>query len=67
MTNIKKQVALNGSDAMLAVMGPAIGSTVVLTRSSSKRRRIYSRPRQPSLVRDVLLTHEEQTCPFWLR
>jgi len=30
MTNIKKQVALNGSDAMLAVMGPAIGSTVVL-------------------------------------
>ncbi len=30
MKNIKKQVNLNGSDAMLAVMGPAIGSTVVL-------------------------------------
>ena len=30
MKNIKKQVTLNGSDAMLAVMGPAIGSTVVL-------------------------------------
>ena len=30
MTNIKKQVATKGSDAMLAVMGPAIGSTVVL-------------------------------------
>ena len=30
MKNIKKQVATKGSDAMLAVMGPAIGSTVVL-------------------------------------
>ena len=30
MKNIKKQVSLNGSDAMLAVMGPAIGSTVML-------------------------------------
>ena len=30
MTNIKKQVSTKGSDAMLAVMGPAIGSTVVL-------------------------------------
>ncbi len=30
MKNIKKQVTLNGSDAMLAVMGPAIGSTVML-------------------------------------
>ena len=30
MTNIKKQVTTKGSDAMLAVMGPAIGSTVVL-------------------------------------
>lgn len=30
MANIKKQVATKGSDAMLAVMGPAIGSTVVL-------------------------------------
>ena len=30
MRNIKKQVATKGSDAMLAVMGPAIGSTVVL-------------------------------------
>jgi len=30
MKNIKKQVSINGSDAMLAVMGPAIGSTVVL-------------------------------------
>jgi diacylglycerol O-acyltransferase len=30
MTNVKKQVATKGSDAMLAVMGPAIGSTVVI-------------------------------------
>jgi len=30
MRNIKHQVADKGSDAMLAVMGPAIGSTVVL-------------------------------------
>lgn len=30
MTNVKNQVATKGSDAMLAVMGPAIGSTVVL-------------------------------------
>ena len=30
MTNIKNQVVTKGSDAMLAVMGPAIGSTVVL-------------------------------------
>jgi WS/DGAT/MGAT family acyltransferase len=30
MKNIKKQVTTKGSDAMLAVMGPAIGSTVVL-------------------------------------
>lgn len=30
MKNIKNQVATKGSDAMLAVMGPAIGSTVVL-------------------------------------
>ncbi len=30
MMNIKKQVVTKGSDAMLAVMGPAIGSTVVL-------------------------------------
>ncbi len=30
MKNIKKQVSTKGSDAMLAVMGPAIGSTVVL-------------------------------------
>lgn len=30
MTNIKKQVTTKGSDAMLAVMGPAIGSTVVI-------------------------------------
>lgn len=30
MKNIKKQVATKGSDAVLAVMGPAIGSTVVL-------------------------------------
>lgn len=30
MTNIKKQVITKGSDAMLAVMGPAIGSTVVI-------------------------------------
>ena len=30
MTNIKHQVSSKGSDAMLAVMGPAIGSTVVL-------------------------------------
>ncbi len=30
MTNIKKQVGTHGSDAMLAVMGPAIGSTVVI-------------------------------------
>lgn len=29
MSKIKHQVAANGSDAMLAVMGPAIGSTVV--------------------------------------
>jgi diacylglycerol O-acyltransferase len=30
MRNVKKQVATKGSDAMLAVMGPAIGSTVVI-------------------------------------
>lgn len=30
MNNIKNQVETKGSDAMLAVMGPAIGSTVVL-------------------------------------
>ncbi len=30
MANIKYQVSSNGSDAMLAVMGPAIGSTVVM-------------------------------------
>ncbi len=30
MNNIKHQVVTKGSDAMLAVMGPAIGSTVVL-------------------------------------
>lgn len=30
MSNIKNQVVTKGSDAMLAVMGPAIGSTVVL-------------------------------------
>jgi len=30
MANIKHQVASKGSDAMLAVMGPAIGSTVAL-------------------------------------
>ncbi|MCW1959680.1 MAG: wax ester/triacylglycerol synthase family O-acyltransferase [Mycobacterium sp.] len=30
MTNIKKQVTTKGSDAMLAVMGPAIGSTVMI-------------------------------------
>jgi WS/DGAT/MGAT family acyltransferase len=30
MNNIKKQVATKGSDAMLAVMAPAIGSTVIL-------------------------------------
>jgi WS/DGAT/MGAT family acyltransferase len=30
MRNLKKQIATRGSDAMLAVMGPAIGSTVVL-------------------------------------
>ena len=30
MTNIKKQVTTKGSDAMLALMGPAIGSTVVI-------------------------------------
>jgi WS/DGAT/MGAT family acyltransferase len=30
MKNVKKQVATKGSDAMLAVMGPAIGSTVVI-------------------------------------
>ncbi len=30
MKNLKKQVATKGSDAMLAVMGPAIGSTVVI-------------------------------------
>lgn len=30
MSNIKHQVSSNGSDAMLAVMGPAIGSTVVM-------------------------------------
>ena len=30
MTNIKFQVSNNGPDAMLAVMGPAIGSTVVM-------------------------------------
>jgi WS/DGAT/MGAT family acyltransferase len=30
MANIKHQVADKGSDAMLAVMGPAIGSTVVM-------------------------------------
>lgn len=30
MNNIKNQVDTKGSDAMLAVMGPAIGSTVVL-------------------------------------
>ena len=30
MTNIKHQVSSKGPDAMLAVMGPAIGSTVVL-------------------------------------
>lgn len=30
MANIKFQVSSNGSDAMLAVMGPAIGSTVVM-------------------------------------
>lgn len=29
MNNVKRQVADKGSDAMLAVMGPAIGSTVV--------------------------------------
>ena len=29
MNNIKRQVTDKGSDAMLAVMGPAIGSTVV--------------------------------------
>lgn len=30
MRNVKKQVDTKGSDAMLAVMGPAIGSTVVI-------------------------------------
>ena len=30
MSNIKHQVSSKGSDAMLAVMGPAIGSTVVM-------------------------------------
>ena len=30
MANIKHQVSRNGPDAMLAVMGPAIGSTVVM-------------------------------------